>query len=130
MNVVTMARGVAAVMSLIMAVYLAVDGAHRPANMFLWPDVAVAVFLAAAAALPRRYAHAGLIFAFGWSAGVITVSIFSYVVRGAFAWPNLGLVLAAVLMAALLTRSLALSPQGPRPGRAGSFGGTGAGAGR
>ncbi|WP_043634157.1 hypothetical protein [Nonomuraea candida] len=102
MNVVLAARGVAAVLSLIMAVYLALDGAHRPANLFLWPDVAVAVFLAVAAALPERLARPGLIFAFGWAGGVLTTSVFSYVVRGEFAWPNLGLVLVSVAMAALL----------------------------
>ncbi|MEV0616830.1 hypothetical protein AB0I81_26165 [Nonomuraea sp. NPDC050404] len=102
MNVVTAARGVAAALSLIMAVYLAVDGAHRPANLFLWPDVAVAVFLAVAAALPARRARAALIFAFGWSGGVLTTSVFGYVVRGEFAWPNFGLVLVSVGMAVLL----------------------------
>ncbi|GAA3717377.1 hypothetical protein GCM10022224_098830 [Nonomuraea antimicrobica] len=108
MYVVTVARYVAAIMSLIMVVYLALDGAHRPANMFLWPDVAVAVLLAGSGVLPSRHARTGMIFAFGWAAGVITVSIFSYVVRGAFAWPNLALVVVAVLMAALLSRSPAI----------------------
>ncbi|MEU6712261.1 hypothetical protein ABZ897_12350 [Nonomuraea sp. NPDC046802] len=107
MNIVAVARCVAAIMSLIMAVYLALDGAHRPANLFLWPDVAVAVVLAVAGALPSRYAPAAMLFAFGWSGGVITTSIFSYVVRGEFAWPNLGLVLIAMAMTALLIRHLA-----------------------
>ncbi|MFG1704162.1 hypothetical protein ACFLIM_13315 [Nonomuraea sp. M3C6] len=110
MNVVTAARWVAAAESVIMAGYLAVDGAHRPNNMFLWPDIAVAVFLAVAAALPHRLARPAMIFAFGWAGGVITVSIFSYVVRGEFAWPNLGIVVAAVTMAALLIRQLAPAP--------------------
>jgi hypothetical protein len=107
-NIVTAARCAAAAISLIMAGYLALDGAHRPDNPFLVPDVAVAVLLAVAGALPRRLAPTALIFAFGWTAGVLTVSVFSYVVRGAFAWPNLGLVTVSVVMAALLMRS-------PRP---------------
>ncbi|TDD25349.1 hypothetical protein [Nonomuraea diastatica] len=106
MNVVTVARGAAAAMSLIMAGYLALDGAHRPDNPFLWPDAAVAVFLAVASALPRRPAPIAMIVGFGWSAGVLTVSVFSYVVRGEFAWPNVALVVVALTAAALLGRHL------------------------
>ncbi|SDQ51792.1 hypothetical protein [Thermostaphylospora chromogena] len=102
MNVLSVARGVAAVMTVIMVVYLALDGAHRPANPFLVPDIAVAVLLAGAALLPRRAAPVGLVFAFAWTAGVITVSLFSYVVRGEFSWGNLALVLAALVTAASL----------------------------
>lgn len=102
MNVLPVARGVAAIMTVIMVVYLAVDGAHRPANPFLVPDIAVAVLLAGAALLPRSMAPVGLVFAFAWTAGVITVSLFSYVVRGEFSWGNLALVLAALVTAGAL----------------------------
>lgn len=93
-----------------MAGYLALDGAHRPDDPFLWPDVAVAAFLAIRSALPARHAPTALLFAFGWAGGVLTVSVFSYVVRGEFAWPNLGLVLIAVAMAALLARHVTRDP--------------------
>lgn len=102
MNVVPLARGVAVIMSVIMIVYLAVDGAHRPANPFLVPDIAVAVLLTGAVLLPKRMAPVGLIFAFAWTAGVITVSLCSYVVRGEFAWGNLALILTALATAAVL----------------------------
>jgi hypothetical protein len=103
---VSVARVVAAVIAVIMAVYLAVDGAHRPANPFLVPDVLVVALLAGAAPLPRRVAPVALLAAFTWTAGVLTVSVFTYVVRGEFAWPNLALVAAALTMAALLANQV------------------------
>jgi hypothetical protein len=113
-NVVTAGRCVAAVITLIMVVYLAVDGAHRPDNPFLVPDVVVAVLLGVACSLPNRFASTALVFAFGWTGGVITVSFFSYVVRGEFAWSNLGIVVAAVGMAVLLLRSSATNAPASR----------------
>jgi hypothetical protein len=109
LNVVSVARVAAAVIAVIMAVYLAVDGAHRPANPFLVPDILVLALLAGAASLPGRAAPVGLLSAFTWTAGVLTVSVFTYVVRGELPWPNLALVATALTMAALLARSIAIS---------------------
>jgi hypothetical protein len=100
--VIAIARCVALLMCAIMTVYLAVDGAHRPGNPFLVPDIAVALLLGVGAVLPRRVAAPALLFAFAWTAGVITVSYFTQAVRGEHAWDNLALVAAALAMAVAL----------------------------
>ncbi|GAA0919611.1 hypothetical protein [Nonomuraea longicatena] len=108
MPVIVIARCVALLMCAIMTVYLAVDGAHRPGNPFLVPDVAVAVLLGVGAVLPKRAAVPAMLFAFAWTAGVITVSYFTQAVRGEHAWDNLALVAAALAMAVALAAAPAL----------------------
>lgn len=110
------ARCVAVVMSLVMTNYLLTDAVHRDDNPFLVPDVLVAVLLGGSASLPRRLAAPAMLFAFAWTAGVITVSLFSYVVRGEFAVGNLALILVSVAMAVPLAYRLAPGRQNSTSG--------------
>ncbi|GAA5064619.1 hypothetical protein GCM10023259_056140 [Thermocatellispora tengchongensis] len=104
MKPLIVARAVAAVISVIMVVHVATVALWRDSDPFLVPDTIVAVLLAVCCLLPNAVAPTVMLFSFGWTAGVLTVSVFTYVVRGEFAWPNFGIVVASLAMAVLLHR--------------------------
>ncbi|MGW5878239.1 hypothetical protein ACWFMI_17000 [Nocardiopsis terrae] len=82
MNLLLLARTAAAAIGLVTFVYLFHHDSWRAENLFLAPDLVLCAALAAAALLPARWARAGLLFAFGLGAGVLTTSVSSYAVRG------------------------------------------------
>ncbi|WP_192765923.1 hypothetical protein [Plantactinospora soyae] len=114
-DTVTIARGVAAVMGLVMVHYFWTSDAIRAGNPFLVPDLLLTLFALVSSLLPRRVAVPAMIFAFGWAAGVLTVSLFSYVVRNEFPVDHLFLILPSVAMAVLLGRIAARVVPPPPP---------------
>ncbi|WP_017588829.1 hypothetical protein [Nocardiopsis ganjiahuensis] len=82
MNLLLLARVVAAVIGVATFVYLFLHDSWHAENLFLVPDLVLCAALVAAALMPVRYARAALLFAFGLSAGVLMTSVSSYAVRG------------------------------------------------
>jgi hypothetical protein len=107
-NPATAARVVAIVIAAVMVHYLLTSDAVRAGNPFLVPDALLTVLLLTSALLPRRLAVPAMIFAFAWAAAVLTVSLCTYIVRGAFAdgADHLALILPSVAMAGLLARTV------------------------
>jgi sugar lactone lactonase YvrE len=105
-DAVAVARGVAAVLVCVMTWYFWTSDAIRDGNPFLVPDILLTLLLVAGVALPRGAARPTLVFAFAWSAGVLSVAWFSSVVRGEFPVGHPLMILAAVLAAALLARDI------------------------
>lgn len=105
---VTVSRGVALVVVLVMIWYFVTTDAIRSENPFLVPDALLTVLLLTAALLPRRLAVPALIFAFAWASAVYTVSLCTYAVRGAFAEGanHLALIIPMVLAAGFLMASM------------------------
>jgi hypothetical protein len=102
------ARIVAVILAAVMIVFLVVSGAVRTDNPFLVPDLLLSVLLLIAAALPARWAVTVLLFAFGLSAGVWTVSLSHYAVRGELVdgLDHLPLIAACVIQSLFLVRLL------------------------
>lgn len=101
---VVIARGVAAALTLVMIYYFWTSDAIRSGNPFLVPDLLLTLFALASLLLPRRVAVPAMIFAFAWAAGVLTVSLFTHLVRDEFPVDHLFLILPSIAMAALLGR--------------------------
>ncbi|OLF06095.1 hypothetical protein BU204_36600 [Actinophytocola xanthii] len=92
----------------IMLVYLATyDGVWESDNPFLVPDILMGALLLASSVLPSRWAPPAMIFAFGWTAGILAVTVFNnQLTRDEFSVLNLGMALAAAAMTTLLIRVL------------------------
>jgi hypothetical protein len=104
----TLARCGAVVTGLIMLGYLVTRSpVIRFDSAFFVPDALLTVLLLVLAPMPRRWAVPALLFAFAWTAGIITVSLFTYVVRGEFAWGNFALVMSTLVLAGVLMREVA-----------------------
>lgn len=106
---VNISRGVAIIVSLLMIQYFFTSDAVRSDNMFLVPDLLLAFFLLVSGLLPTRIAKPALIYAFGWTGGVLTTSMFGYVVRGEFPQDggnHLFLIIPCAAMAVALARNL------------------------
>ncbi|MFC6023717.1 hypothetical protein ACFP2T_47140 [Plantactinospora solaniradicis] len=103
-DTVVVARGIAAALTLVMVYYFWTSDAIRSGNPFLVPDLLLTLFALVSLLLPRRVAVPAMIFAFAWAAGVLTVSLFTYVVRGEFPVDHLFLILPSIAMAVLLGR--------------------------
>jgi hypothetical protein len=103
-NATTAARIVALMITAVIVHYFLTSDAIRAGNPFLVPDALLTVLLLASALLPRRLAAPAMIFAFAWAAAVLTVSLCTYIVRGAFAEGanHLALIVPSVAMAGLL----------------------------
>ncbi|MFC4065896.1 hypothetical protein [Actinoplanes subglobosus] len=110
MRVLLVGRLAAATLSISTFVFLFAHDSWRSDNMFLIPDLILCAALALAASLPARAAAAALPITFAFTAGVLTVSVFSYAVDGTLGAPSLlGAVVSAAL-AALLARPVPGSP--------------------
>jgi hypothetical protein len=107
-TILTAARIVAFVISVVMIIYFPTSDAIRSDNPFLVPDLLLAAFLLTSALLPRRAAVPALIFSFGWDTAVFTTSLFTYIVRDEFAEGanHLALILPSLVMAILLGRGV------------------------
>jgi hypothetical protein len=122
---VAAARFVAIAITLVMVWYFATQDVIRSDNPFLVPDALLTVLLLTAAILPRRLSVPGLIFAFAFATAVYSVSLSTYVVRGAFTdgANHLALIIPMLVMAALLMRKVMPPPVrrdlGPVPSGAG-----------
>ena len=104
----TLARCGAVVTGLIMLCYLVTrTPVVRFDSAFFVPDALVTALLLVAAPMPRRWAVPALLFAFAWTAGIITVSLFTYITRGEFAWGNFALVAGTLTLAGVLVREVA-----------------------
>jgi hypothetical protein len=109
---VAAARFVAIAIVLVMVWYFATRDVIRSDNPFWVPDALLGVLLLTAAVLPRRLAAPSLIFAFGFASAVFSVSLSTYVVRGAFAdgANHIALIAPMLVMAAWLLRTVMLPP--------------------
>ncbi|ROT26790.1 hypothetical protein [Micromonospora sp. HM5-17] len=107
LDTVLVARLVAAAIAVVMVHYFATSNAIRADNPFLVPDAFILLSVLVSPLLPRRAAVPAMIFAFGWSAGVLTVSLFTYVVRDEFPVGHLFLIGPCLILAALLGRVVA-----------------------
>jgi hypothetical protein len=107
-SLIRAARVVGLLLAAIMLVYLAVyDGVWESDNPFLVPDILMAVLLLGSSVSPARWAAPAMIFAFGWTAGILGVTVFNYLIRDRFSAVNLAMAAAAATAAVLLTRTLA-----------------------
>lgn len=108
MTLLRTARIVAAIQATVMTVYFLVTDAVRADNPFLVPDLLLTVLLVVAACLPARWAVPALVFAFGLAAGVWTVSLSHYAVRGELVdgLDHLPLIGASVVQSLFLVRHL------------------------
>jgi ABC-type dipeptide/oligopeptide/nickel transport system permease component len=108
------ARLVAAILAAVMTVYFLVTDAVRADNPFLVPDLLLSVLLVVTASLPARWAAPALVFAFGLAAGVWTVSLSHYAVRGELVdgLDHLPLIGACVILSLFLVRGLVRGPAG------------------
>jgi hypothetical protein len=107
MTLLTAARIVAAGLSLTTFVFLFLHDSFRSGNLFLVPDLVLCTALMVAAALPRAFAVPALIGAFGMAVGVFATSVSSYAVDGELGLPSTLGVGTSLVMAALLSRTLA-----------------------
>ncbi|GIG91105.1 hypothetical protein [Plantactinospora endophytica] len=114
-DTVAVARGTAALLTVVMVWYFATSGAVRSDNLFLVPDLLVTVFALGSSLLPRRVAVPAMLFAYAWAAAVFTTSLFSYVVRGEFPVDHVFLILPSVVLAVLLGRIAAGRVPATRP---------------
>ncbi|WP_143230019.1 hypothetical protein [Actinophytocola xanthii] len=107
-SVIRAARVVGLLLAAIMLVYLATyDGVWESDNPFLVPDILMGALLLASSVLPSRWAPPAMIFAFGWTAGILAVTVFNnQLTRDEFSVLNLGMALAAAAMTTLLIRVL------------------------
>ncbi|MEU8382727.1 hypothetical protein [Streptosporangium sp. NPDC048865] len=107
-NATTTARWVIVLLTAVMIYYFVTSDAIRAGNPFLVPDLILTALLPASAALRGRLAVPAMTFAFAWSAAVWTVSLCTYITRGAFAdgANHIPLILAGVVAAALLATSV------------------------
>jgi hypothetical protein len=106
---VTVARGVALVVAVIMIFYFATSDAIRADNAFLVPDLALTAFLLGTAFLRGRLAVPAMLFSFAWAAGVFTVAWFEYVVRDEYPIAHPALIAGCLVAAGLLTREIVRS---------------------
>ena len=103
MKILSLARVVAAVISVATFGYLFLHDSWRADNLFLVPDLVLCAVLLAAAVLPVRFARAALLFGFGMGAGILATSVSSYAVRGELgAVSLLGAVVCAVFALLLM----------------------------
>ena len=105
---VAAARCVALAITLVMIWYFITSDAIRSDNPFLVPDLLLTAFLLAAGLLPAGIARPALVFAFGWTSAVLTVSLFTYIVRDEFSQGanHLAMIIPSLAMAAILTLTL------------------------
>jgi hypothetical protein len=98
------ARLLAVVLAAVMVIYFATSNAIRSGNPFLVPDLVLTLLLVGAAAVRGRLAAPAMIFAFGWAAAVWTVSLSTYITRGAFVdgANHIALIVPSVVAAGLL----------------------------
>ncbi|GII52435.1 hypothetical protein Pth03_08240 [Planotetraspora thailandica] len=103
-NAMTTARIVALALVAVMAVYFITSDAIRSGNPFLVPDALLTALLAVSAAFRGRLAVPVMIFSFAWAAAVWTVSLCTYITRGAFedGANHLALIIPSVGVAGLL----------------------------
>ncbi|MDR7384863.1 hypothetical protein [Promicromonospora iranensis] len=115
MTLLRTARIVAAIQATVMTVYFLVTNAVRADNPFFVPDLLLTVLLVVAASLPARWAVPALVFAFGLAAGVWTVSLSHYAVRGELVdgLDHLPLIGACVVQSLFLIRHLGRGPADP-----------------
>jgi hypothetical protein len=107
-SVVRAARVVGLLLAAIMLVYLTTyDDVWESDNPFLVPDILMGVLLATSSVLPSRWAAPAMIYAFGWTAGILAVTVFNYLIRDEFSALNLAMALTATVAAALLARNVA-----------------------
>ncbi|MER5651198.1 hypothetical protein [Streptosporangium sp. NPDC002524] len=119
----TIARWTIGVLTVVMIYYFVTSDAIRPGNPFLVPDLVLTVLLPASATLRGRLAVPAMIFAFAWAAAVWTVSLCTYITRGAFpdGANHIPLILSSVVAAGLLaisvnSRTRAHEPERPAEG--------------
>ncbi|GAA4190212.1 hypothetical protein GCM10022252_28190 [Streptosporangium oxazolinicum] len=103
-NAMRIARWTIVALTVVMIYYFVTSNAIRSGNPFLVPDLILTVLLPASAALRGRVAVPAMIFAFAWASAVWTVSLCTYITRGAFAdgANHLLLIFSSVLAAGLL----------------------------
>ncbi|MGP1274494.1 MAG: hypothetical protein ACQRW7_03635 [Caulobacterales bacterium] len=92
--------------------FLFINNSWRADNLFLVPDLILCALLLVAAILPARHAPAALVFAFGYTAGVLSCSVADYAVRGELGMASLIGALVSGLMACLLLRQLTTKSAG------------------
>lgn len=99
------ARAVAVVLAVATFAFLFVHDTFRTDNVFLVPDLLLCAVLVVGALLPDRSAAPVLLAALGAAAGVYSVSVASYALRGSLGWASLtGVVLAVAAVVALSRR--------------------------
>lgn len=103
----TVARWTSGALTVVMIYYFVTSDAIRAGNPFLVPDLVLTVLLPVSATLRGRLAVPAMIFAFAWAAAVWTVSLCTYITRGAFAdgANHIPLILSSVVAAGLLAIS-------------------------
>lgn len=110
MSLLGFGRTAAVALSVSTFVFLFLHDSWRSDNQFLVPDLILCAGLLVAAGLPERLAVAVLPVAFGFTAGVLAVSVASYAVRDELGLPSLLGAVGAVVMALLLARRRRVSP--------------------
>lgn len=108
MNTLKTARIIAIALSVITFAFIFIHDNFRLDNIFFIPDMLLCVVLIVAALLPARLAVPLLIATYGAAAGIFSVSVASYAVRGEFGLASfIGIIISSV-MAGLLTRLVAI----------------------
>lgn len=113
MRIITAGRVAALVLSGATFAFLFLHDSWRADNLFLVPDLVLCAALLGAALTPARWAGRALLFAFALSAGVLMTSVAAYVVDGRFGGASLLGAVAAVVLAALMTRTDPAVAAGP-----------------
>ncbi|WP_436763478.1 hypothetical protein [Streptosporangium sp. V21-05] len=118
-NAMTIARWTIGVLTTVMIYYFVTSDAIRAGNPFLVPDLVLTVLLPVSATPRGRLAVPAMVFALAWAAAVWTVSLCTYITRGAFAdgANHIPLILSSVVAAGLLAISVnprTRAPEGTR----------------
>jgi hypothetical protein len=105
-NIIYGVRIAAFVVSAIMLHYFLTRDVFRADNPFLVPDLTFSILIFVSALLPQRITIPAMMFSFSMATGVISVSFFTYVVRGQFDIANLALLVGLVTASAFLGYSI------------------------
>lgn len=97
-NARNIARGLASAFAAMMIYYFVFDDPIRADNPFLVADAVLVLLMLGAASVRGWLRTPMLIFSYGWAAGVWTVSLSTYAIRGEFAQGSIHIPLIAACL--------------------------------
>lgn len=104
MKSLTIIRSVAIALGVITFAFFFIHDNFRLDNIFFIPDMLLCIALVVAALLPKNFAVPALMATFGAAAGIFSVSVASYAVRGEFGLASFIGILISLGMIGMLAR--------------------------